>query len=311
VTLARAIADPFVVAAPAGVRVRTRLVAGEADAAVLRSVGEHLGSLAGGDLAARCSQGRLDARGAAVSRKKRKRALTARATSRWAGAITRTSEDAWCLAERNLAAEARSLRARAGRIRRRLAVAAGDRAGRVRGYPTQAERWQKQQRLQALAARLARVEARQAQAVMSVCRGGKRLARLRHNLAAAGLDQDRWRQRWQARRWFITADGEKGKAWGNETIRWHPGEQWLEIRLPRPLEHLASRPHGRYRLSAPVAFAYRGDDVAAQAGTGPVRYDITFDPGRGRWYLDASWGRDQVQPPSIDDLRRPRCSRPT
>jgi hypothetical protein len=304
VTLLRAIADPFVAAAPAGVRVRTRLVAGEADADVLRSVGEYLGSLAGGDLAVRCSQGRLDAKGRAVSRKERKQALTAGATSRWAGAITRTSEDAWWLAERNLAAEARSLRARAGRIRRRLAVAAGDREGRVRGYPTQAERWQKQQRLQVLSARLAGVEACQAEERMSVCRGGKRLARVRHNLQAAGLEEDQWRQRWRARRWFITADGEKDKAWGNETIRWHPHEQWLEIRLPRPLEHLANRPHGRYRLSAAVAFGYRGDDVAAQAQTGPVRYDITFDPDRGRWYLDASWGRDRAQPPSIDDLRQ-------
>ena len=177
---------------------RTRLVAGAADAAVLRSVGECLGSLAGADLAVRCSQGRLDARGRAASRKQRKQALTAGATSRWAGAITRTSEDAWWLAERNLAAEARSLRARAARIRGRLAVAAGDRRGRARGYSTQAERWQKQQRLQALTARLAGVEACQAEGRMSVCRGGKGLARVRHNLQAAGLGEDRWRQRWQA-----------------------------------------------------------------------------------------------------------------
>jgi hypothetical protein len=306
VTLLRPIADPFVVAVPAGVRVRTRLVAGAADEAVLRSVGEYLGSLAGADLAVRCSQGRLDARGRAASRKQRKQALTAGATSRWAGAITRTSEDAWWLAERNLAAEARSLRARAGRIRRRLAVAAGDRRGRVRGYATQAERWQKQQRLQALAARLAGVEACLAEGRVSVCRGGKRLCRVRHTLQAAELDEDRWRARWQARRWFITADGEQDKAWGNETIRWHPYEQWLEIRLPRPLEHLANRPHGRYRLSAPVAFAYRGDDVAAQAQTGPVRYDIAFDPERGRWYLDASWGGDRAAPPDIDELRQAR-----
>ena len=38
---------------------------------------------------------------------------------------------------------------------------------------------------------------------------------------------------------------------GNETIRWHPDEGWLEIKLPAPLAHLANRPHGRYRLSCP------------------------------------------------------------
>ena len=63
----------------------------------------------------------------------------------------------------------------------------------------------------------------------------------------------------------MTADGEKDKACGNETIRWHPDEGWLEIRLPAPLAHLANRPHGRYRLSCPVEFSYRGGEVAAQA----------------------------------------------
>ena len=67
------------------------------------------------DLAARCAQGRLDAKGRAVSRAARKRALTAGASSRWAGAITRTSEDQWQLAERNLRAEAASLRAQGDR----------------------------------------------------------------------------------------------------------------------------------------------------------------------------------------------------
>ena len=119
-------------------------------------------------------------------------------------------------------------------------------------------------------------------------RGGRGLARARHHLDAAGLSPEQWRQRWQARRWFITADGEKDKTWGNETIRWHPEQGWLEIRLPRSLA-VANRPHDRYRLSGPVGFPYRGDEVAAQTATGAVRYDICYDPGKDRWYLDASW----------------------
>jgi len=284
--------------------VRTRLMADEADAAVLRLLGEHLGSLAGADLAVRCSQGRLDAGGRAASRKERKQTLTASSTSRWAGAITRASEDVWQLAERNLQAEARSLSARAGRIRRRLAVAVGDRRGRVRGYATEAERWQKQQRLQALSARLARAEARLAEGRVSVCRGGKRLARARHNLQAAGLDEDRWCRRWQASRWFITADGEKDKPWGNETIRWHPEQGWLEVKLPAAVAHLADRPHGRYRLSCPVAFPYRTQEVAAQAATGAVRYDISWDPRKDRWYLDASWTFPPQSQAGLDGLRQ-------
>ena len=89
----RKIAKPFVAAAPAGARVRTRLRVSGQDEAVLRAVGRHLGSLAGRDLAARCAEGRLDAKGRAESRRERKRALTAESSSRWAGAITRTSEE--------------------------------------------------------------------------------------------------------------------------------------------------------------------------------------------------------------------------
>src|SRR5271167_2683263 len=136
----RLIAGPFVAAAPAGARVRARLRVSGQDEAVLRAAGNHLGSLAGGDLAARCAEGRLDAKGRAVSRAARKRALTAESSSRWAGAITRTSEDQWSLAERNLRADRTSLQARAGRIEARLAVRAGGRDGRVRGYVTPAER---------------------------------------------------------------------------------------------------------------------------------------------------------------------------
>jgi hypothetical protein len=125
-----------------------------------------------------------------------------------------------------------------------------------------------------LTARLADAERRLAAGRVSVCRGGRRLAGTRHHLQAAGLTGAQWRRRWEAERLFLTADGEAGKAWGNETLRWHPDEGWLEVRLPAPLAHLASRPHGRYRLSCPVGFPYRGDEVAAQASAGAVRYDI-------------------------------------
>ena len=86
---------------------------------VLRAAGRHLGMLAGRDLAARCAEGRLDAKGRAESRRVRKQALTAASSSRWAGAITRTSEDAWQLASRNLAAERATLKARVRKVEAR------------------------------------------------------------------------------------------------------------------------------------------------------------------------------------------------
>jgi hypothetical protein len=121
----RPLAALFVAAAPAGVRVRTRLRVSAQDEAVLRAAGRHLGSLAGRDLAARCAEGRLDAKGRAESRARRKRALTAESSSRWAGAITRASEDQHRLAVQNLRAERDSLRVRIRRVQARLLVPAG------------------------------------------------------------------------------------------------------------------------------------------------------------------------------------------
>jgi IS605 OrfB family transposase len=300
----RPAAAPFVAAAPAGRRVRTRLRVSGQDAAVLWVVGSHLGSLAGRDLRARSAEGRLDARGRAVSRRERKRRLTSGSSSRWAGAITRTTEDQVQLAERNLAAERSSLQTRIRRVEVRLAVPAGGRDGRMRGYPTQAERHRGQQRLRHLRSRLARVEQQLDTGVVGVCRGGRRLARTRHNLTAVGVTLEQWRDRWEAGRLFLTADGEKEAHLGNETIRWHPGERWLEIKLPPPLGHLANRPHGRYRLSCPVALAYRSSQAAAQAESGAIRYDIRFDPAKSRWYLDASWRTPQLPVPSLEQLRQ-------
>ena len=34
-----------------------------------------------------------------------------------------------------------------------------------------------------------------------------------------------------------------------------------------------------------------------------VRYDISYDPARGRWYLDASWKTSPEPVPELDDLR--------
>jgi hypothetical protein len=131
----RPVAVPFVAAAPGGARVRARLRMPAGDEAVLRAVGGHLGSLAGRDLAARCAEGRLDAAGRARSRAVRKRALTAGSSSRWAGAITRTSEDQVRLAGQNLRAGRASLQARIRRIETRLASRRAAGPGGCAGMP--------------------------------------------------------------------------------------------------------------------------------------------------------------------------------
>jgi hypothetical protein len=291
----RSLSASFLAIPPTGAKVRTRLRLGAADEAVLLQVGEYLGDLAGGDLAARCRLGQAPDRRAG-----RKRVLTAVCSSRWAGAITRTSNDQWTRGYRNLLEERAGLRRAIRRLRQRVQAPVGSKAGRVRGYATVGERWAKQRRLQVLTARLARVKARLAAGRVSVVRGGRRLAKARHHLADASLTEVQWRQQWAAERLFLCADGEADKAYGNETIRWHPEHGWLELKLPTPLGHLANRPHGRYRLTCPVAFPYRGDEVAAQATVGAVRYDITLDPGRQRWYLAASWTVRPEPIPSVE-----------
>jgi hypothetical protein len=160
--------------------------------------------------------------------------------------------------------------------------------------------------LAASGCQLDEIENRLAIADVSVCRGGLRLAKQRHSLDKAGISEEQWRDCWHAARWFLTADGDAQYPLGNGTIQVHPEQQWLELRLPAPLEHLANRPHGRYRLAAPVSFSHRKDEWAAQASSGAVRYDIKLDTAKRRWYVDASWRIKPVQPPPLEELRRQR-----
>jgi hypothetical protein len=122
-----------------------------------------------------------------------------------------------------------------------------------------------------------------------VVRGGKRLARTRHHLSDAQLTEAQWRRRWEAERWFVQADGESGKRYGNETIRISPDGE-VSIKLPAPLAQLANAPHGRYVLACRVGFPHRGQEWADRvAANRAVAYRIHLDVARGRWYVTASW----------------------
>src|SRR5438093_851857 len=102
----RRIGDPVVVAAPSGVRIRTRIHPTGAEAVALTTIGSFLGSVYCGELAGRIRLGRLDPGAHAVWRAERKQALTALSSSRWAGAITRAVEDQYQLGMRGPAAHA-------------------------------------------------------------------------------------------------------------------------------------------------------------------------------------------------------------
>ncbi|MCX5345914.1 transposase [Streptomyces atratus] len=300
----RELAAPFVAPGPSGVAVRDRLKhLTPQDEHVLRAVGAHQGALASRDLKIRCADGPNHN---AESWAARKRELTKESSSRIAGAITKATHDQWALARRCLAAHIRSLDAGIKTLRHRLSLPVGAKGTKRApgGCRSRSEWFHKSRRLKALEARHAAAVADWQAGRVRVVRGGKRLFNTRHHLAEAQLTEGEWRQRWEAERWFLAADGESGKRYGNETIRVTPDGK-VSIKLPAPLAHLANTKHGRYTLTpTTVAFAHRGVEWADRVEANrAVAYRIHYDTTRGRWYLTASWQRPTVQTIPLETAR--------
>ncbi|MFH9968007.1 IS200/IS605 family accessory protein TnpB-related protein [Streptomyces mirabilis] len=291
----RALDGPFVALGPSGVAVRDRLKhLTPEDEKVLRLIGEHLGSLASQDLAARCADG-LDHNNDTWAA--RKQGLTAKSSSRWAGSITKSTHDQWALSRRCQLAHIHNLEAGVRTLKHRLSLPIGEKGTKRApgGYRSKGEWFHKSRRLHVLEHRLDAARADREAGVVHVVRGGRRLLNNRHNLKAAQLTEIEWKQLWEAERWFLAADGESGKRFGNETIRVTPDGE-VSIKLPAPLAHLADSKHGRYVFSCKVAFTHRGTEWRDRiTGNRAVAYRIHLDVARGRWYLTASWTRPVVQ----------------
>jgi IS605 OrfB family transposase len=289
----RPIEAPFVTLGPTGVAVRDRLKGLTAwDEQVLKLVGAHMGTLASRDLKARCRVGLEHSSDAWAARK---RELTLLCSARWAGAVTKASHDQWALARRCLVAHIHNLQAGITTLRNRLSLPVGERGSKNApgGYRTRQEWHAKSRRLAALEARHAAAVQDVQDGRVRVARGGKRLLGTRHNREQAQLTESEWRSRWEAQRWFLAADGESGKRYGNETIRVTPDGE-VSIKLPAPLAAYANAPHGRYALAAKAYFPHRGQEWADRVEANrAVAYRIHLDVQRGRWYLTASW---QYQP---------------
>jgi len=310
----RRIGDPVVAAPPAGVRIRARIHPSGTEGEALTAIGVFLGSVYREELAGRIRCGVLDHKGRTLWRAERKRAVTGVASSRWAGAITRAVEDQYQLGMRGLAAHVAGMCAAVDVLESRCALrpgqpapkAGGEGAGRPRrsrAYGSTAERFAKTRRLAVLRARLAVAERALAAGRPSITRGGKRLWHTRNHLDAADMSERQWRERWDAARMFLTADGEAGKAGGNETIR-VDAEGRLRIKTPAAL---VERFGSHVVIVEPVRFSHRGSEWAARISDHcAVRYDISYDPARGRWYLHASWTTIPEPAPDIEDLRTGR-----
>jgi IS605 OrfB family transposase len=299
------------------VRIRTRIHPTAQEAAAVTAIGELLGSVYRGELANRIRCGVLDREGHAAWRAQRKQALTAVSSSRWAGAITRAVEDQYQLGMRGLAAHVADLRAAVGVLAARCALRPGELAPpddgveascssgrrRRRGYRGAGERFSKTRRLAVQRDRLITSERALAAGRPSIAVGGKRLWRNRTHLEATDMTEQQWRDRWEAARLFLTADGESGKPGGNETIRVYEAGR-LRIKTPAAL---VSQLGSHVVIGEPIRFHHRSDDWKARISTRrAVRYDITFDPARDRWYLDASWKTTPEPAPELDELRHCR-----
>ena len=301
-------------------RVRTRLKVSAADEAVLTALGHHMASLAGQDLARRCEAGTSHDKRAWADRKE---GLTPESSSRWAGRLTKASNDAYNLARRNQARALADKQKAVDVIAAKLALPTHSQAEREAlraaeaergkaegrkprkltfGYRSAHEHAMKRQRLQHLRSEVARLQGDIESGTVHICRGGKAMMRKRLHLGAADLDEVAWRVEWRAKRETFGANGEAGKRFGNETVRVFP-DGTVEIDLPRPLDHLANvttRGVTRYRLDAKAYFSYRADEWVAQVRANrAVAYDVVHG-ANARVYLDASF--THVRPAVVPTL---------
>ncbi|MFI0929209.1 IS200/IS605 family accessory protein TnpB-related protein [Streptomyces sp. NPDC021012] len=301
----RVLTPPRLAAPTGALSVRTRLRLSGRDAVILRELAEYLSGLAARDLAERVA---LGTRHTTADFARRKRELTALTSSRWAGTITRGSNDQWQLARRAQTAHLASLAAEIDSIERRLAIPVGgrDEGTRAKGYPTRRVRAAKQQRLLGLRARAARVAADAAAGRVHVVRGGKDLLRRRLHLDRSGRSLRDWQDHWWEARNRIEADGEAGKTYGNQSLRVGP-DGVVVVKLPAVIAE-RHREHcdrfGRYTLDARCRFAYRDAEWRSQVEADrAVGYTIRFDADR--CYLTASFTQVIAPVPAgVDDDAR-------
>lgn len=289
---------------------------------MLDAVADHLGALRRADLAAVSRPEPVDPALDADERRRvrrdrlnaRKKQLTGQSSARWASAIIAGNDDQYRLARDAQYRHVVGLRAAIATIEARAVQPTADtltvsqrksrrKATGAKGYATQAERFQKLRRAQHLRAELAATERDRAAARVRVVEGGKRLATTRHHLDTAELTQAQWRSRWDAARWRIKANGSTDEPFGNLTITVTPAGQ-VSLRLPKPLEHWANAPRGRYVLSGVAVFSHRSEQwVQRITGGNSISYTLTRRAGRAGVYLTGSWaipalphwvGRDDI-----------------
>jgi IS605 OrfB family transposase len=203
------------------------------------------------------------------------------------------------------------LEAATGTLSSRLAIGVGRKIGRVRGYRDEREWYSKRRRLGVLQDRIPDIERRLVEKHPAIVLGGRDTLKRHNNLRALDmtdwqyeLAEERWRQDWDASRLFLTADGESGVTGGNSTIQVLASGK-LAINYPGALvSDKKGKKNPRLEIEGLVKFPDKNrgaewyDRVLAQQA---IRYDITYEPRKDCWYIDASWGT----PVSEDALPTP------
>ncbi len=210
-------------------RIRTRLRYSLADMVVLVALAEHFDRLQSRDLAARCRAGNTHVKAIWAERKQH---LTPECSSRWAGWVTKSSNDAYSLAVRNqrraLADKEKAIEVITKKLAlpvrtqaERKALIATE-AGRAKaasrkprrldfGYRSNGEHAMKRRRLSQLGLEITSLLSDIAAGAVHTTRGGKELMRNRLHLDEAGIAEDEWRARWHAKRWGFGANGVRSR----------------------------------------------------------------------------------------------------
>jgi len=299
----RKISPPFLVKQVSGTRTRTRLKLTKTEELALTEIGDFLGSLYRKTLSSRINLGNVTAEEVKSWRATEKQLLTSQTSSRWAGAITRTVLDEYNLGIRNLKSNIENLEAAISTISTRMEIKVGEfvvgnNGKKTWGYATEFERYQKSRRKTALKDSLAIAQARLEQGHPRIVAGSSRLLRNRNNLGKARINKQQWRQKWDNKRAFFTADGESGQVGGNLTIR--VDESGLvTIKVPGGLQHKYGK-----QITLTNAVSFSTNNGAEWQNRIETRKSIRYDIIRkdGKWYIDPSWAYKDVPQVSLEVL---------
>lgn len=181
-----------------------------------------------------------------------------------------------------------------------------------KGYPTEAIRVAKRQRLDVLRADLAAVTSRLKSKDYTLCLGGKRLANTRHHLKQAGMTEAQWREQWERQRAFFGCVGNKGASGGNPCLsleRGQGGLHYLTVSVPKNVQRQLGVP-ARVRLRHPVPLHHHATELEARLEEKlATRLDISREAetrgrrSRDKMMLRISWVRPAVEPLTLQQAR--------